>query len=48
MSKKETLGALSALSFASILFTPVTSDIWKGFLIFGLVFGSVWFFMKNS
>ncbi len=46
MDKKETLGMMSFLLFASILFTPPTSNIWKGFVFFGLVFGVAWFVKK--
>jgi len=42
MEKAELLGALSGLSFITIFFTPLESDIWKGFLFLSLIFGVGW------
>jgi len=44
MEKTELLGGMAGLFFISIFFTPLESDIWKGFLFLGLIFGVGWWF----
>lgn len=46
MDKKPLFGALSAISFISILFMPSNSSAWIYFSILGVVFGLVGYKIK--
>ncbi|MCK5624388.1 hypothetical protein KAI04_00930 [Candidatus Pacearchaeota archaeon] len=48
MDKKSIFGFLAIFFLIIILFTPKDSNLWITLLISGILFGIIWFFIKEN
>ncbi|MEA3414273.1 MAG: hypothetical protein U9Q99_01990 [Nanoarchaeota archaeon] len=46
LTQKEFLGLVAGITLLAILFTEQGTEIWKPFLLVGMLFTALWYFKK--